>query len=173
MKVKPEPIITLTESDLVRFWDKVVIPEDSDCCWLWQASTQAGYGAFATRYNNLLAHRVSYALHYGAIPKGYHVCHDCPDGDNPACVNPRHLWLGTPGENAADRDRKGRQLKGENHGCLKFTNSCLDSLRMLYDETSLEYREIAPLFGMSHSYAHQVLTGKRRTHRDHFDMLIA
>lgn len=94
-----------------RFWAKVHV---TDGCWEWQASTrQSGYGQFYVPGPNgekLMeqAHRVSYMLTFGDIPDGLHVCHAC---DNPLCVNPDHLWLGTRNDNMQDMARKGRARK--------------------------------------------------------------
>jgi hypothetical protein len=101
------PIPSLTESDLKRFWDKVNVRGPDDC-WEWTASTQnKGYGQFGiggragTMY---LATRVSYAIAYGD-PEDSHVCHQC---DNPICVNPAHLWTGTGKDNTYDAIKKKR-----------------------------------------------------------------
>jgi hypothetical protein len=91
-----------------RFWEKVDKRGPNDC-WLWLASkNRKGYGSFTANGYAGRAHRFSYQLHYGPIPTGMFVCHNCPGGDNPACVNPAHLWLGTTQQNTADMVSKRR-----------------------------------------------------------------
>lgn len=93
----------------IRFWEKVDQGE-ADECWPWTASTDRyGYGQFHVDGRSLRAHRVSYELANGAIPEGRLVMHTC---DNPPCVNPAHLVLGTAAENMQDKVRKGRQSNG-------------------------------------------------------------
>ena len=97
-----------------RFWERV---RKSEGCWVWFGyCTRYGYGMFQARavsHHPLYAHRVSWLLAFGAIPKGLHVLHRC---DNPACVRPDHLFLGTQRDNNDDRDRKGRVASGDQNG---------------------------------------------------------
>jgi len=88
---------------LDRFWINV---RKTDGCWLWTgAHKPSGYGDIWYRNRPQIAHRVSWQIYHGAIPKELHVLHSC---DIPSCVNPAHLFLGTAKDNAADCIRKGR-----------------------------------------------------------------
>ena len=99
------------EQRLEAFWAKVDKTSSPNGCWLWTGGKDPkGYGVLAFETGKLTrAHRVAYQLMRGDIPAGLFVLHDCPNGDNPTCVNPAHLWLGTPADNSADMVRKGRQ----------------------------------------------------------------
>lgn len=89
-----------------RFWSKV---NKTPTCWLWTATRSREYGQFwkpdGTR---ILAHRMAWELTHGPIPDGLFVCHNCPGGDNPLCVRPDHLFLGTQADNIRDMTSKGR-----------------------------------------------------------------
>ena len=95
-----------------RFHSKYVI--DADGCWLWTAArTSQGYGLIIDGKRRLQAHRVSYELQKGSIPKKMVVRHKC---DKPLCVNPAHLELGTRGDNVRDRDGRNRTARGSRSG---------------------------------------------------------
>ena len=92
-----------TAKYVTAFWKKVNIGLANEC-WEWKASIEAGslgYGSFG----NTLAHRASWNINKGEIPKGMQVLHRC---DNPKCVNPLHLFLGTQADNIHDCMAKGR-----------------------------------------------------------------
>lgn len=105
----------ITSEMMNRFQSK--IRKTPEGCWEWAGSRDKnGYGYFSVNGKTVKAHRFSYASHYGTIPNELLVLHHC---DNSGCVNPIHLWLGTPGDNMKDRDQKERGKfhfqKGENH----------------------------------------------------------
>lgn len=81
-------------------------PADGTGCWRWEgAKDKDGYGRFRWQYTMYRAHVAAWIAHNGPVPKGYCVLHTC---DNPFCVNPKHLWIGTVGDNNRDRHSKGR-----------------------------------------------------------------
>jgi hypothetical protein len=94
----------MSQIDRDRFWSKAS-PSPSGCLEWYRAKTNHGYGAFQYKGQALKAHRVAYELHYGIDPAGKFVCHKC---DNPCCIKPEHLFLGTALDNNNDMRAKGR-----------------------------------------------------------------
>lgn len=126
-----------------RFWSKV----RKEICWIWTASKDRdGYGYFQVNGKACKAHRVSYAFSHGEIPHGMLVCHRC---DNPSCVNPDHLFLGTSRDNMQDKVTKGRMVgnwgAGENVPTSKLTEAQVIAIR----EDTRSRPEIAKEYGVS------------------------
>ncbi len=98
-------------TDEEKFWRRV---KKSDGCWEWTGHrTPQGYGTTGSGTMPLLAHRAAWVIENGQIEDGLCVCHSC---DNPGCTRPSHLFLGTVGDNNADKTAKGRQAKRSTHG---------------------------------------------------------
>jgi len=129
-----------------RFMDKVS-PDPNTGCWLWKGGLYpAGYGRLLIGANRTRhAHRVSWILFQGEIPTGYLVCHKC---DIRNCVNPDHLFLGTPAENTRDMVQKNRHHFGEKHYRAKLTASQVSEIRKLFT-SGTPPKELAAAFGVT------------------------
>lgn len=128
-----------------RFWRYV---EKTESCWLWTGATASGYGRFSIDGTVGAAHRISWEMHRGPIPDGLFVLHNCPGGDNRACVNPDHLFLGTLEDNSADMVQKGRSSHGTRRPRAVLTDG---AVRLIRDEAAngTKLRALAARFGVS------------------------
>ena len=136
-------------------------------CIEWQSATRNGYGRLiigsrtdGTR-SSVSAHRLSYEIHVGKIPDGLFVCHMC---DNPKCINPDHLFVGTRKDNTDDRETKGRNKihlihkKGEDHPSAKFSDRVIVKIRNDFGAI----KDIAMKYGMSIRYVRDIRNNKYR-----------
>lgn len=138
-------------------------------CWNWTGckSRTTGYGYFQIWSDHMwkmkLAHRVSYQLFKGPIPKGKCACHSC---DNTSCVNPNHLWAGTQNDNVQDMKRKGRGPKGVDYRRAKLTEHDVRLMRKLYRKHSREFGTpaLAKRFGVTPMTIYFVVTGTSWKH---------
>ncbi len=168
---KCKPIPAISELDATRFWSKVNRREPSEC-WPWKGPWKTGqvkhgeidpnrYGEFRIKVDehatHFLAHRIAYFLATGEDPMPLLVCHHC---DWPPCVNPSHLFKGTPQDNSYDSVKKGRSY-------AKLSREKIQHICELYVSGHLQ-KEIAASFGVGQAYISMVLSGKRR----HVDDLI-
>lgn len=107
-----------------RFWSKVI---KTDGCWWWNArKLDAGYGMFHMGETMKVAHRVAYELMIGKIPDGMFACHKC---DNPSCVNPEHLFIGTHKDNMHDRMLKGGFKMCGGNNTRRLSESAKEEIR--------------------------------------------
>lgn len=129
-------------------------------CWIWTAVILGnGYGQYQSRGRRISAHRASYAVFVGPVPDGLFVCHKC---DVRSCVNPAHLFLGTPKENSADMVSKNRVRtpRGEANGHSKLTENDIVAIRS-DDKTD---RALAAKYGVSSSVVNEIRNRKAWSH---------
>lgn len=142
-----------------RFWSKV---RKTNTCWLWEATRSlTGYGSIRIEKTMIRAHRLSWELHNGKIPKGLFVLHKC---DHPSCVNPKHLFLGSMKDNCVDRNNKNRQAKGENNGTTKLKEYQVLQIRQKYEPYKYTLAKLGKEYNVSDQTIHDIITRKQWKH---------
>jgi hypothetical protein len=140
------------KNDVSRFWSK--IDQSTVGCWNWLACKNSdGYGKFVFGGFNWSVHRLCWKLTKGGIPDGMLVCHRC---DNPSCVNPDHLFLGTDADNSRDAAIKDRRSQ-------KLTIDQVIEVRRLVD-TGSSQKEVGNLFGVNPATISRICSFDRRQH---------
>src|SRR5438270_7873966 len=135
-----------------------VCPEPDSGCWLWRGPlSPEGYGLASFESRRYPAHRLGWLLFRSNIAPGLLVCHKC---DVPACVNPDHLFLGTPADNMRDMKEKGRKPMGEKHYRAKLTDEQVSRIKVMLSEDRIYMSEIARDFGVSYSTIHSIKNGR-------------
>ncbi|WP_152203604.1 HNH endonuclease [Georgenia thermotolerans] len=157
MSLREYPEVIQGDERTAARFRKFVPTTDPSQCWEWQSvRNPSGYGKFWLNGRTDLAHRVSYKLHHGPIPPGIHVRHTC---DNPPCVNPSHLLLGTGKDNARDALERGRYRRGASNGRAKLTPQQVSEIRTGWHRGETQV-SMARRFGVSRSAIQWVLNGQ-------------
>ena len=160
-----------------RFWEKVnkngpIHPVLQTPCWVWTAAPNPkGYGVISLGSEgkgNVLAHRLSWEIQHGDIPKSLCVLHKC---DNPPCVNPEHLFLGTKLDNNRDMIAKGRfkpdpscYVHGAQHGNSKLSDDVVREARVRFGKGKATIKELAKENAVSKATMHAALTRQTWRH---------
>jgi hypothetical protein len=141
-------------------FEKLVIRNGDDQCWGWKTGVEGKYRRVWVKGHPHVAHRVSYELFVGPIPERLHVCHHC---DNPACTNPRHLFLGTAADNVRDKVAKNRHAHGSKMPWTHLTEDDVLRIRQLFREGESRF-EIARIFNVDANNVYRIAHGDRWEH---------
>lgn len=140
-----------------RFWEKVDIRDASEC-WEWLASKRnGGYGQFSVAGKTLRANRIAYEFFYGPFDESLFVLHKC---DNPGCVNPAHLFLGSHRDNMRDMVEKERAASGEAHKKAELSTKDVLAIVELYNSGKHTHASIAELYTVEAPAIYKILNGR-------------
>lgn len=130
-------------------------------CWEWIGTIEkGGYGVLQIEKKQWRAHRYAYVRLHGAIPDNLLVCHRC---NNPLCVNPAHLYVGTSQDNSNDTAAAG-SLKGTRNGRAKITAEDVVKIRELYAYEDRSQHWLAQRYGLKQTHISEIVTGKQWVH---------
>ena len=142
---------------------RLTATKDTKGCWNWpHINKNTGYGLVYIEGKQVLAHRASFESHAYTVPNGLYILHHC---DNPRCVNPKHLYPGTPKDNAQDmikRDRPRAFMPGHKHGSCKRKSGVSDDHVWLIRNSTLPLKDLAFAIGVSMSCVSQIRNRRRK-----------
>ena len=157
-----------------RLLDLARIPEDPNGCWEWLGGKRGnGYGAISIMTNgkkrSYPAHRITYQIFCGPIPSGMLVCHNCPGKDNRACINPKHLWLGTYSQNIRDAIKKGTfnytsRTRGSRHQDAKLTEQQVIEIRAKHAIGQFNRHQLAKEYGVKPCSISNIIARRKWRH---------
>lgn len=148
----------LTQFQILNFWNRINKKSDEQC-WEWNGAIyDVGYGKVTFGTSTYSTHRISYFLSYNKWPDNLWVLHKC---DNRICVNPLHLFLGTPQDNSTDMLNKNRQSQGEECHLSKLFE---EQVRYIHDNKHINQKRIAEILGTSQTNISAIRTGKSWKH---------
>lgn len=151
--------VKLSDSDSKRLWENV---RKMDSCWVWTgARTKDGYGKMKAIDKVYSVHRLSWMIHKGKIPAGMNVLHRC---DNPPCINPDHLWIGTTKDNVADKVAKKRHGFGMGNPPAKLNDSQVLEIREVYSKSHPSISSTARKYKISRCVIYGIINGKLWRH---------
>ena len=168
----------MTAADEARFWSKVSLQPTATGCWEWLGALRLGYGQLWVGGKTQSAHRLAWEWANGLVPDDLYVLHKC---DVPPCVNPLHLFLGTPADNARDRNAKGRARgatgdangsrthpekvpRGAANGSAKLTSDKVLKIRARWKAGGVTYAALARQFGVGTVTAWKIVRRKTWAH---------
>lgn len=165
-----------TTADVVKFWSRVIVGPP-DTCWMFLGGEmKKKYGQICFGNTTMTSHRFAYYLTHGELPEGMDICHHC---DQPACVNPSHLYAGTRAENLRDMTVRNRRARGDSHGsrthpervrrgeihsASKLTEYQVKEIRRLYRPRVTTVPMLAAQFGVSRGTVFAIIQRKTWAH---------
>lgn len=145
----------------LRFWAKIANVPDENGCWIWLGAKSMGYGRIILKRKVVQAHHLTAREMHGPIPNGLFALHKC---DVRACVNPHHIYYGTPKRNSTDMVQRGRSSKGERNGMCKLTEHDVRVIRDTYARGGTTQASLAEQYSLTNGAVSMIISRTRWKH---------